>query len=107
MNTEKLDPRALSGKAGSLSSLIIKHLNQNSPEYQELQKMPKTAANEKLKNIVASFVEETESPAVVRKIEQVLAEMEKQNYDRNIGYLWQIMMKGDGLSMNKQKGSWY
>lgn len=104
---EKLDPRALSGKANSLSSLIIKHLNQNSPEYKELLKMPKKEANEKLKNLVTSFVNETDSPAVVRKIEEVVAKMETQSFDRNIEYCWSIMLKGDGLSMNKKKGSWY
>lgn len=107
--SESADPRALSNKKGSLSNLIKTHINQDSPEYRELLKMPKPAANEKLKSIVANFVNETDSPAVIKKIEtEVLPKMELQGFDRNLMYLWSgITMKGDGLSMNKRRGSWY
>lgn len=107
--SESADPRALSNKKGSLSNLIKTHINQDSPEYRELLKMSKSAANEKLKSIVANFVNETDSPAVIKKIEtEVLPKMELQGFDRNLMYLWSgITMKGDGLSMNKRRGSWY
>lgn len=88
--------KQLSTKKGSISDLILKH----NEEIKALE--GQLDANEKLKDIVANFAMETDSEAVIAKIQtDILPTMERQNYARNVNYLWQIILKGDGLSNGK------
>lgn len=86
----------LSSKEGSLSSLIIKH-------NADIKALERTRDKQGLIDIVTVMMEETNSPAVISKIEdEVLPKLESMSFTAGLDYLYRgILLKGDQLSMGR------
>ena len=92
--------KPLTSVKGSLSNLILAHQD-------DLKLLERSRDKEALVDLVTVMMGETNSEAIISKIEkEVIPALRQKSFTAGLQYLYDIILKGDGMGMGKLRAGY-